>query len=172
MKNVTRPPRSSRLTVEPRSEILKNLSRPDAAGRVRVLFTDDTLERRGGNGPDCRQRRLGVVAKDDPFGGRLPIDSIEIRQRTYVTAKEVQPLDVTGLRTIAVGAFLWLAAALALAPFYSTLQQHDRGWWLWTCIAGFGLGLIGIEYCRRRKRHLAERPAREVETSPLGAAGL
>ena len=35
----------------------------------------------------------------DPFGGRPPIDQIEIRQKTYVTAK-VQPLDVTGVRTV------------------------------------------------------------------------
>lgn len=117
-------------------------------------------------------REINAIHDPDPFGGRPPIDSIEIRQRTYVTAKQVQPLDVTGVRTIAVGALIWLLGAIALAPFYSTLQEDDRGWWLWTCVAGFGLGLIGIEYCRRRRRHLAQRPAREVETSPLGAAGL
>ncbi len=122
--------------------------------------------------PVDRMREINAIHDPDPFAGRPPIDSIEIRQRTYVTAKLVQPLDVTGTRTIAVGALIWLLGAIALAPFYSTLQEHDRGWWLWTCIAGFGLGLIGIEYCRRRRRHLAEHPAKEVETSPLGAAGL
>ncbi|MBA3233844.1 MAG: DUF2530 domain-containing protein [Propionibacteriales bacterium] len=116
-------------------------------------------------------REINALPDPDPFGGRPAIESIEIGQRTYVTAT-VQPLDVTGVRTIAVGALLWLLAALALAPFYSTLQEHHRGWWLWTCIAGLGLGLIGIEYCRRRRRHLAGRPTKEVETSPLGAAGL
>jgi len=29
-------------------------------------------------------------------------------------------------------------------------------WWLWTCLAGFGLGLFGLEYCRRRRRARAE----------------
>ncbi len=115
----------------------------------------------------------GIKALHDPdlFGGRPGIESIEIRQRTYVTAT-VQPLDVTGVRTIAVGAIVWLVAALALIPFYFTLEENGHGWWLWTCVAGFGLGLIGIGYCRRRRRQLAERPPREVETSPLGAAGL
>ncbi len=116
-------------------------------------------------------REINAIHDPDPFGGRPPIESIQIRQRTYVTAK-VQPLDVTGVRTIAVGTIVWLVAGLALLPFYSTLEANGRLWWLWTCLAGFGLGLIGIEYCRRRRRQLAERPPTEVETSPLGAAGL
>lgn len=84
----------------------------------------------------------------------------------------VHPLDVTGVRTVAVGAGLWLGALVALLPFYSSLQEQGRGWWLWTCGAGFGLGLIGLEYCRRRRHRLAKQPDREVETSPLGAAGF
>jgi hypothetical protein len=111
------------------------------------------------------------VRDPDPLGGRPPIEQLEIRDKTYVVAK-VEPLDVTGVRTVAVGSALWLVAFVALLPFYSTLQEHDRGWWLWTCLAGFGLGLLGLEYCRRRRRHLAARPEREVESSPLGAAGL
>lgn len=87
-------------------------------------------------------------------------------------AAKVQPLDVTGVRTVAVGAGLWLVAFVVLLPFYGTLRDHGRGWWLWTCVAGFALGLVGLEYCRRRLSRLASQPHREVETSPLGAAGL
>lgn len=110
------------------------------------------------------------VPDPDRWGGRPPIEQIEIRHTTYVTAK-VQPLDVTGVRTTAVGTGLWLVALVALLPFYSTLQANDRVWWLWTCAAGFGLGLLGLEYCRRRRKRLARQPQQEVETSPLGAAG-
>ncbi len=99
------------------------------------------------------------------------MDQIEIRDKTYVVAK-VEPLDVTGVRTVTVGTVIWLVAFVALLPFYSTLQDHGRDWWLWTCLAGFGLGLLGLEYCRRRRRHLATQPERAVESSPLGAAGL
>ncbi len=116
-------------------------------------------------------REINAMHDPDPFGGRPPIESIEIRQRTYVTAT-VQPLDVTGVRTVAVGAGLWLVAALVLLAFYPTLEENGRTWWLWTCVAGFALGLVGIAYCRRRLRRLSERPERDVETSPLGAAGL
>jgi hypothetical protein len=116
--------------------------------------------------------RAGERGPDpDPFGGRPPIDQIEIGHKTYVTAK-VQPLDVTGVRTVLFGTSLWLIALVALLPFYSTLQKDGHVWWIWTCIAGLALGALGLEYCRRRRRRLASQPERDVETSPLGAAGL
>jgi drug/metabolite transporter (DMT)-like permease len=84
----------------------------------------------------------------------------EIGNRTYLVA-DVEPLAVTGLRTVSVGTALFLLAGLALLPFYGWLEDHDREWWLWTCAAGFGLGLFGYDHCRRRARHLA-RPEGEV----------
>jgi hypothetical protein len=118
-----------------------------------------------------RLRQSGDRLRDpDPFGGRPQVEQIELGQKTYLMAK-VQPLDLTGVRTVTVGAILWLIAFIAILPFYSTLQEHDRGWWLWTCIAGFGLGLLGLEYCRRRRDRLAAESDEEHETSPLGAAG-
>ena len=104
-----------------------------------------------------------LLRDPDPFGGRPQIEQIELGQKTYLTAS-VQPLDLTGVRTVTVGAILWLLAFFALLPFYSTLQEHDRGWWLWTSIAGFGLGLLGLEYCRRRRDRLAAQAADEPAT--------
>lgn len=75
----------------------------------------------------------------------------EIGNRTYIIA-DVDPLDVNGVRTVAVGAGLWLVAFVLLLPFYPRLQATDRVWWLWTCLAGFGLGVLGWDYCRRRRR--------------------
>jgi Protein of unknown function (DUF2530) len=121
--------------------------------------------------PVDRMREINALPDPDPFSGRPPIESIEIRQKTYHTAK-VQPLDVTGVRTLGVGVVLWLVAFIALLPFYSTLQDDGRGAWLWTCLAGFGLGLLGLQYCRRRRNRLEDDPEEHVETSPLGAAGL
>jgi hypothetical protein len=40
-----------------------------------------------------------------------------------------------------------------LLPFHDWLEAHDREWWLLTCAAGFGLGIFGFDYCRRRARH-------------------
>lgn len=82
----------------------------------------------------------------------------EVGNRTYLVA-EVDPLDVDGVRTVEIGVGLWLLGFLALLPFYGRLAADDHTWWLWTCLAGFGLGLFGLEYCRRRRRARAERAA-------------
>ncbi|MGH3330950.1 MAG: DUF2530 domain-containing protein, partial [Nocardioidaceae bacterium] len=74
----------------------------------------------------------------------------EIGRRTYIVA-DVDPLDVDGVRTIAVGTALWLVAFVLLLPFHDRLEATDRIWWLWTCVAGFGLGILGWDYCRRRR---------------------
>ena len=74
--------------------------------------------------------------------------------RHYLIA-DVDPLDVTGVRTVTVGTVLFLVALLALLPFVDDLRADDRLWWLWTCGAGIGLGLFGIQYCRRRAAAIA-----------------
>lgn len=79
----------------------------------------------------------------------------EIGNRTYVVA-DVEPLDIDGVRTVWVGVGLWLLAFVALLPFYGRLEESGRTWWLWTCLSGFGLGLLGVEYCRRRRRARAD----------------
>lgn len=45
----------------------------------------------------------------------------EIRGKRYIVA-DVDPLDVDGVRTIAVGAALWLVAFVLLLPFYGSLE--------------------------------------------------
>jgi hypothetical protein len=78
------------------------------------------------------------------------VQTHEIGNRTYIVAR-VDPLDVDGTRTVAVGSVLFLVAFLLLLPFYGRLAEDDKTWWLWTCVAGFGLGLVGWDYCRRRR---------------------
>ena len=82
----------------------------------------------------------------------------EFGNRTYFVAN-VEPLDVDGVRTVEVGSALWLVAFVALLPFYGRLEETGRLWWLWTCMAGLGLGMIGLEYCRRRRKRRDEREA-------------
>ncbi|GGF41945.1 hypothetical protein GCM10011519_14730 [Marmoricola endophyticus] len=87
----------------------------------------------------------------------------EIGKRTYIIA-DVDPLDVDGVRTVAVGTALWALGFVLLLPFYGRLKEDGHTWWLWTCVAGFGLGLAGVDYCRRRRRHRIE----HGEPPPLG----
>ena len=72
-----------------------------------------------------------------------------IGKKAYLIA-DVPPLDVDGIRTVMVGTAVWALAFVGLLPFYGRLADAGRVWWLWTCMAGFGLGLIGLEFCRRR----------------------
>ena len=80
----------------------------------------------------------------------------EFGKRTYLIAP-VEPLDVDGVRTIQVGTGLFLLAFIALLPFYGRLEENDTTWLLWMCLTGVGLGLIGMEYCKRRRVIRVER---------------
>ncbi|WP_246081551.1 DUF2530 domain-containing protein [Nocardioides litoris] len=82
----------------------------------------------------------------------------EFRDKVYVLA-DVEPLDVDGVRTVEVGTGIFLLAFLGLLPFYGRLEEDGHTWWLWMCLAGVGLGLFGMEYCRRRRRARQERDA-------------
>jgi hypothetical protein len=74
----------------------------------------------------------------------------EIGNRTYIVA-DVEPLDVDGVRTLQVGTLLWGLAFIMLLPFSARLHADGHLWWMWTCLAGFGLGLLGWDHCRRRR---------------------
>ena len=120
-------------------------------------------------GPRERERLERIARRHDL--GRPPVTEHEFGQRRYLVA-EVEPLDVNGVRTVAVGSALWVVAFVAMLPFVGTLRDNGQLSWLWTCIAGFGLGLLGLEYCRRRRKALQLDPSRRrTDTSPLGAAG-
>lgn len=119
--------------------------------------------------PRERARRQRIAQRHQL--GRPEVSEIELGQRRYAVA-EVDPLDVDGVRTVTVGTAIWLVGFLALLPFIGPLRDAGNIWWLWTCLAGFGLGLMGIEYCRRRRQALALQPElRPNETSRFGAAG-
>ncbi len=74
----------------------------------------------------------------------------EIGNRKYIVA-DVDPLDLDGVRTMQVGTALWAIAIVLILPFYGRLEDDGHLWWLWTCVAGFGLGLVGWDHCRRRR---------------------
>lgn len=121
-------------------------------------------------GPRERERRERTARRHEL--GRPDVTEHEIGQRTYLVA-EVEPLDVDGVRTLGVGSLLWAVAFVAMLPFIGTLREGDRLTWLWICLAGLGLGLVGLEYCRRRRKALLLDPSRRsTESSALGAAGI
>lgn len=88
-----------------------------------------------------------------------------------------EPLEGNVVATITGGTIVWFVLFLAQLPFYNWFDDHDHLWWLWTCLAGAGLGLIGIWYVRGRdeaiRRHAAEAEAEAAATTPApdAAAG-
>jgi hypothetical protein len=127
---------------------------------------DEDWTVRAGDGPATIERKLGHrerarlerAARRHELG-RPEITEIEIGSQTHRVA-EVEPMDVDGVRTLTVGTIIWGVAAVALLPFLGTLEEQGRTWWMWTAVAGLGLGLIGIEYCRRRRNALRMQPGR------------
>lgn len=86
----------------------------------------------------------------------------EIGNRTYVVA-DVDPLDVDGVRAVEVGIALFALAFVVMLPLQGRLEAAGREWWLWTALAGAGLGFVGLEYCRRHRRVRRARQARRLD---------
>jgi Protein of unknown function (DUF2530) len=79
---------------------------------------------------------------------RMP--SNEPRRTPPVRRAPPEPLPNDGVRTVIVGTVLWGIALIALLPFAGRLNDNGRLWWIATCAVGFGLGLVGLFYCKRR----------------------
>jgi hypothetical protein len=76
---------------------------------------------------------------------------------------EVKPLDLSGIPTVIFGIAAWAVAFVVVLIFRSDLKKDGDEWWLWVTVAGFGLGWIGLLYCRRRWAAIqaGHRPATE-----------
>ncbi len=88
------------------------------------------------------------------------------RRRRGSEHPPVRPFDVDGVRTVAIGTVLWAVAFGVLAMFRDDLDEQGMGWWLWTCLAGVGLGLLGLEYTRKRRDAIARARLREEADRP------
>ena len=62
------------------------------------------------------------------------------------------PVQMNARRIVAVGTVLWFVAFVVLLPFYGWLGRHDHRLWLWTCLAGWLLGLAGSLLMLRHRR--------------------
>ncbi|MEY9933511.1 hypothetical protein ABH926_008166 [Catenulispora sp. GP43] len=64
---------------------------------------------------------------------------------------KLEPMQINEAKVIWIGIGLWAAAFLILLPFRKTLISDGHGWWLYTCLAGAGLGMVGLPMVGRRK---------------------
>ena len=63
---------------------------------------------------------------------------------------EVKPLDLSGIPSVIAGIIAWAVAFVVVLIFRDELKKDGLEWWLWVTVAGFGLGWIGLAYCRHR----------------------
>jgi hypothetical protein len=59
-------------------------------------------------------------------------------------------LDVDGIAVVTLGTVLWGIALVVALVLHDPLRRHGHTWWIAAAACGFGLGLLGIGYCRRR----------------------
>jgi membrane protein DedA with SNARE-associated domain len=65
-----------------------------------------------------------------------------------------EPLETDDRRIVLVGIALWVVAFVVLAvAFRDDLRRHHTTWWLWSCGIGVALGLYGLHFTAKRRRH-------------------
>jgi FtsH-binding integral membrane protein len=76
--------------------------------------------------------------------------------RLWLKDSERRP-DPTPVRTddrkaVLIGMALWCVALVVMLVFAGPLAQGGHGWWLYTCVAGLVLGVVGLVYTSRLRR--------------------
>jgi hypothetical protein len=61
----------------------------------------------------------------------------------------------------------WAVAVIVVLALRDRLPAGDR-WWLWTCVAGLGLGIFALWYVPRMKRGRARSAARRASREKTG----
>ncbi|MER7347669.1 DUF2530 domain-containing protein [Streptomyces aurantiacus] len=82
-----------------------------------------------------------------------------------------EPLEGPVVATITGGTILWFVLFLVQLPFYGWFDDRDLTWWVWTCLAGGGLGLIGVWYVRGRDAALKRAAAEASGAARADAPG-
>jgi hypothetical protein len=137
---VTSPPRTSRRTVEPRAVIPKYRSRAPLSALV-VVATGASLAYVSEPAKPPPEEVSARPAADLPAPTELePLASLKPPNARPTP----EPLEADTVRIVAVGTALWFAGFLVLLPFRGRLAEHGNEIWLWTCLAGGLLGLLGL----------------------------
>jgi hypothetical protein len=87
-----------------------------------------------------------------------------------VRRPDPEPLETNDVRVIAIGTALWAIAFAGLYLVRDRLEEEGYGWALWSCLAGFGLGLLGVWYVRNRRDAIMEREPPAARRKPAPTA--
>jgi hypothetical protein len=93
-----------------------------------------------------------AITSADPYGNLRGFASLKRMPKPY---REVPPaLEGNDRLIAAVGAGVWAVALIVVLVLRNHLSPPDR-WWIWTCVAGVGLGLFAVVYIPLLKRSRA-----------------
>jgi hypothetical protein len=74
-----------------------------------------------------------------------------------------EPLEANDVATVTVGTIVWFVLFLVQLPFYGWYSDHGHTWWIWSCLAGAGLGLIGLKYVTARREAIRRDALRRAD---------
>ncbi len=86
---------------------------------------------------------------------------MRLSQWTTPEREAPEPLEANDVATVTIGTIVWFALFVVQVPFYGWYAAHGHAWWIWTCLAGAGLGLIGLRYVRARRDALRRAAAKD-----------
>lgn len=61
------------------------------------------------------------------------------------------PVATDDRAAMLAGIVLWVIALAGLLVALPWVVERELQWWLWTCVAGVGLGIIGLLYTHARR---------------------
>ncbi|MDO4412915.1 DUF2530 domain-containing protein [Cutibacterium sp.] len=70
-----------------------------------------------------------------------------------LTQANVAPVDANGVTVGIVGTIAFAVASIVCWAMFDHLTETGYRDWLWICLTGTGLGIVGTAYCWRRSRH-------------------
>jgi hypothetical protein len=62
------------------------------------------------------------------------------------------PVQTDDRKAFLVGTALWVAALAVFVVLLPALTEQGATWWLWTCVTGLAIGLIGLGWSVWRRR--------------------
>lgn len=63
-----------------------------------------------------------------------------------------EPVKTDDRKPMLIGIVAWLVALAVMLVFIGPLTEAGNAWWLWTCVFGIALGIIGILYTNWRHK--------------------
>jgi hypothetical protein len=78
------------------------------------------------------------------------VGSRDVEQEPRGERPAVEPLRTNDRLTVLVGCVVWAVLLVACLLRLDRLEADGTGWWLWTCVAGLALGVIGLAWLQLR----------------------